>query len=195
MPQESSAKWLADLAAGKEQVVSEFVSAFGPALERIAADRMSPALQRRVGADDVFQSVCRTFFRRVQTGKFSLPDRDSLWRLLCAITLNKVRLHARFHSADKRRASLETDNRQSSLENVVNASVSPEEAAEFADELTHLIASLGETEGRLVQLKMEGISHAEIAEQLCCTERTVGRLLVKVQGQLKNLLPTASPEE
>ncbi len=63
------------------------------------------------------------------------------------------------------------------------------EAVAFADEMSHLIASVGETEGRLLQLKMEGRSHAEIAEELQCTERTVGRLLVKTQKKLAELIP------
>ena len=186
----ASLEWLQKLAAGDEYVVSEFVSAFGPALERIAADKMSPALQRRVGADDVFQSVCRTFFRRVQGGLFTLPDRESLWRLLCAITLNKVRLHARFHSTQKR-GSLR-DGGSPPAASIPAVGVSPEEAAEFADEMSHLIESLGETEGKLVKLRMEGYSHAEIAERLMCTERTVGRLLLKTQNRLTGLMSAST---
>ena len=189
---EASESWLEQLVDGDESVVAEFVSAFGPALERIAADRMSPALRRRVGADDVFQSVCRTFFRRAQGGEFSLPDRESLWRLLCAITLNKVRLHARFHSAKKRGALRDGSDLSDAADITPDTQVSPEEAAEFADELSHLIDSLGETEGRLIRLKMEGYSHAEIAEQLTCTERTVGRLLVRTQEKLNELMRAAS---
>jgi RNA polymerase sigma-70 factor, ECF subfamily len=186
----ASGEWLQKLVDGDEQVVTEFLEAFAPALERIAADRMSPALLRRVGADDVLQSVCRTFFRRAKSGSFTLPDRESLWRLLCAITLNKVRLQARFHSA-KRRGELR-DGGSEAIGQLSGESpsteVSPDEAAEFADQMSHLINSLGQTEGRLVQLKMEGHSHAEIADALQCTERTVGRLLSKVQARLTELM-------
>lgn len=190
MPDDQSSNvWLQQLVAGDDLVVGEFVSAFGPALERIAADKMSPALQRRVGADDVFQSVCRTFFRRAQGGQFTLPDRESLWRLLCAITLNKVRLYARFQGAQKRGSLRDAGDAEAAAP---STEISPDEAAEFADELTHLIESLGDTEGQLVKLKMEGYSHAEIADQLRCTERTVGRLLVKAQEKLKELMPPSA---
>lgn len=185
--EESSNTWLQQLVSGDDQVVGEFVAAFGPALERIAADKMSPALQRRVGADDVFQSVCRTFFRRAQGGQFTLPDRESLWRLLCAITLNKVRLYARFQGAQKRGSLRDAGNAEAAAA-TPSAEISPVEAAEFADEMTHLIESLGETEGKLLKLKIEGYSHAEIAEQLMCTERTVGRLLIRTQHKLTELM-------
>jgi len=182
--------WLRNLAAGDESAVGEFLAAYGPALERIAADRMSPALQRRVGADDVFQSVCRTFFRRARSGSFTLPDRESLWRLLCAITLNKVRKQARRYGARKRGALGDCTVDDTTDSPVIGDStgVSHEEAVEFADHLAHLIRSLGETEGKLLELKMQGHSHEEIAAKLNCSERTVGRILIRVQNDLQKML-------
>ena len=176
--------WLNDLVHGRGTAAEDFIKAFGPALERIAAKNMTPALQQRVGPDDVFQSVCRTFFRRAQQGQFAVPDRESLWRLLCAITLNKVRMQARFHSAQRRgaleSASLEQDDAQ-------HPGVSVEEAVEFADAFGKILSSLGSAEGDVIRLKLDGYSHAEIAEQLQCTERTVGRLLVKARAALGDM--------
>lgn len=187
MPQdfEPNENWLHDLVHGRGTAAEDFVAAFGPALEKIAASNMTPALQQRVGADDVFQSVCRTFFRRAAQGQFAVPDRDSLWRLLCAITLNKVKMQARFHSA-QRRGRLES----ASLEqhDAVQSGVSVEQAVEFADEFDRLLHSLGEAEGRVIRLKLDGHSHAEIADRLQCTERTVGRLLVKSRTALSAML-------
>lgn len=187
-----SVRWLQKLAAGDDRVVAEFLEAYGPPLERIAGDRMSPALARRVGTDDVLQSVCRTFFRRAQSGEFTLPDRDSLWRLLCAITLNKVRRQARVHGAVRRGGLRDTvgEAGDRAAGQAPSREVPPDQALVFADQLAFLIESLGETEGRLLQLKMDGHSHAEIAERLNCTERTVGRLLVRCQQRLKELLPS-----
>ena len=189
MPDESSNQWLNDLIEGKGEAAGEFVRAFGPALQKIAASNMTPALQRKVGADDVFQSVCRTFFRRANDGHFTLPDRDSLWRLLCAITLNKVRMHSRFFSAMKRGPLEATPIEENSA---AAKEVSVEDAAAFADEFAKLMQSLGPTEGELIRLKIEGYSHAEIAERLSCTERTVGRLLVKSRQILKEQLAEPS---
>jgi len=182
---EPDENWLNDLVHGRGTAAEDFVAAFGPALEKIAARNMTPALQQRVGADDVFQSVCRTFFRRAAEGQFAVPDRDSLWRLLCAITLNKVKMQARFHSA-QRRGRLES----ASLENedARQSGVSVEQAVEFADEFARLLESLPDAEGRVIRLKLDGHSHSEIAAQLQCTERTVGRLLVKARVGLASML-------
>ena len=182
-----SSLWLQQLVDGEPDVVASFIAQYGPAIERIAANRISPALGQRVGADDVFQSVCRTFFRRAQSGQFTFPDRESLWRLLCAITLNKVRNQARFHKAQKRGTGQEVGSEATAMQ--PSGEASPEEAAEFADEIAHLISGLGETESRVVQMKMEGHSHADIANELNCTVRTVGRLLVKVRNRLEEQMP------
>lgn len=179
-------EWLDDLIHGRGDAAEEFVQAFGPALQKIAASNMTPALQRRVGADDVFQSVCRTFFRRAQEGEFTVPDRESLWRLLCAITLNKVRMTARFHNAQKR-GSLEPA--AFSNDSAIQRGVTVEDAVEFADEFGRILASLGSSEAEVLRLKLDGFSHAEIAEKLQCTERTVGRLLVKARTVLAEMMP------
>lgn|GEM_PF-3768995 len=54
-------------------------------------------LRRRVGSDDIVQSVFKTFFRRMAHGQFDVPDADALWRLMCSITLTKARRAARDH--------------------------------------------------------------------------------------------------
>ncbi|MCR9198546.1 MAG: sigma-70 family RNA polymerase sigma factor [Planctomycetaceae bacterium] len=177
--------WLNDLVQGRGTAAEDFVAAFGPGLEKIAASNMTPALQQRVGADDVFQSVCRTFLRRAAQGQFAVPDRDSLWRLLCAITLNKVRMQARFHSA-QRRGRMESTPLEAG--DARQTGVTAEQAVEFADEFAKLLESLPEAEGRIIRLKLDGHSHTEIATKLQCTERTVGRLLVKARAALASML-------
>ncbi len=79
------------LRAGENSSVREFCDRYGGIMRPVADKHLSPKVKRRVEADDVVQSVFRTFFRRAKVGQFQLPDSDSLWRLLCAITLTKVR--------------------------------------------------------------------------------------------------------
>jgi len=92
-----SREWIAKLVQGDPQVTAEFWELYGDRLVRVAERHLGARLQRREGPDDVVQSVCRTFWRRAQKGMFELADSDSLWRLLCAITVTKVRQKARFH--------------------------------------------------------------------------------------------------
>src|SRR5438270_12388062 len=87
---------------GDQGVAFEFWRQYGEALHRLADRNLAPGLRRRVGPEDIVQSACRTFLRRAQVGEFQLPDSEALWRLLCAITLTKVREQTRFHLRKKR---------------------------------------------------------------------------------------------
>ena len=101
----SEADWdkiVAGLRSGDPQICREFWLKYSPLLEGVAFRQLSSRVQRRVGPDDVVQSACRTFFRRVSFGQFDLPDADALWRLICAITVTKARRVARDQSRKKR---------------------------------------------------------------------------------------------
>ena len=90
--------WVRALVEGDEQVAGQFWDQYGHRLQGLAAEYLTTRLYRREGPDDIVQSVCRTFLRRARIGQFELHDSESLWRLLCAITVNKVRQKARFHA-------------------------------------------------------------------------------------------------
>src|SRR5215211_5940267 len=90
------------LRGGDHQVLQEFWDQYGPQLHRLAEKNLPAGLRRRVGPEDVVQSACRTFLRRAREGEFRLDDSAALWRLLCAITLTKVREQTRFHLRQKR---------------------------------------------------------------------------------------------
>jgi RNA polymerase sigma factor (sigma-70 family) len=189
-----STTWLRQLVAGNDEVVAEFWQHYGDGLQRLAASRMAPALRQRVGAEDIVQSVCRTFFRRSREGEFEFGATDDLWRLLCAITLTKVRQHARFHYQEKRQLSRERpldDARPGSAARRVEpvaAGPTPAEVVEFTDQLQHLLSGLSDEERQMVQLRIEGRQQAEIAGELGCSERTVRRLFSGVKTRWEQML-------
>lgn len=186
--------WVRRLAKGDPEVVEEFWGEYGARLQGLASEYLTTRLYRRVGPEDVVQSVCRTFLRRAQIGQFQLTDSESLWRLLCAITLTKVREKARFHRRQKR-----SFDRERHFEPAAGDSGGPElqpeapqptpaEAVEFADQLDQLLSGMDEEERRLVELKLEQFTNQEIADKLGCSERTVRRILKRVQRRLRRLL-------
>jgi RNA polymerase sigma factor (sigma-70 family) len=179
--------WVRQLVAGDEHVMQEFWHEYAPSLERLAHSRMTPALQRRVGAEDVVQSVCRTFLRRAQQGEFKLAASES-WRLLCAITLTKVRQHARFHFRQKRGLDREVslgsgigDTSAGHAEPAAREHVSPADALAFADQMSSLLGKLNDEERKIVEWKLEGLTHDEVAARLQCSERTIRRLLERIE--------------
>lgn len=179
--------------AGDPLTERQFWDQYGPLLQRIAEKHMADRLRRRVDPEDVVQSACRTFFRRAQGGLLTLTDSESLWRLLCAITLTKIRQQARFHQRKKRGMDQEVHAAPGSEDSASDFDLAfrgpgPEEEAAFADHFENLMASLDEEERKIVELKLQNCTHDEIAEQLGTSERTVRRLVKKVQAKLAEAL-------
>src|SRR5262245_24550343 len=95
--------WLIQgLRQGDPQAVRVFCERYGPLLQQVAAKHLPAGLRRRVGPETISASACRSFLRRAQADEFQLPDCESLWRLLTAITLTKAREQIRFHRRQKR---------------------------------------------------------------------------------------------
>lgn len=177
--------FLRGLREGDSAACEAFWSRYGAALEGIAARQLSARLKQRVGPDDIVQSVCRTFFRRMAGGQFDVPDADALWRLMCSITITKARRAARDHRRLKR--GMQQEMRLGDPGGTTGAPEpaadveGPESGLELADQLDALIRGLGDEECQVLDLKMNNMDNEQIAAQLGCSERTVRRLVNKIQ--------------
>ena len=180
---------LAGLRSGDDDACAEFWNAYGPILENVADKQLSGRMRRRVGSDDIVQSACRTFFRRVSQGQFDLPDAEALWRLICSITLNKARRAARDQSRQRRSIDREQDiDARAHGETAPSANLeanapSPFDAAELADQMEALLSSLNEQECVMLDLKLQQFTNDEIAEKVGCSERTVRRVIKRLQDE------------
>ena len=169
--------------AGRPESLHTFFSRYGPALERLAARAIEPGLRRRFGPETIAQSVCRTFLRRAAGNEFELADGDSLWRLLCAIALTKVREKARFHLRQKRGVNREVPLR-SAAALAFNSGPSAEDEVLFADQFEHILETLEDEQRQILELRLEGLTQEEIATRMACSERTVRRLLRRLEDRL-----------
>lgn len=192
--QDRFGQWIAGLRQGDSLAAHDFWNQYGPLLHQIADRHLADGVRRRVGPEDVVQSACRTFLRRAKQGEFRLEDSESLWRLLCAITLTKVREQTRFHMRQKRGLDQEKHAPALSGEGgdsafgLVAPGPTPEEAAAFSDQFQALLAELDDEERNIVALKLEDCTHDEVAEKLGCSERTVRRVLKRVQAKLQRMM-------
>ena len=71
----------------------------------------------------------KPLLRRAGGGEFRFAGSEDLWRLLCAITLNKVRRQARFHLRQKRGLQRESAMDSSFSWSPADPAPSPDEAA------------------------------------------------------------------
>jgi RNA polymerase sigma-70 factor (ECF subfamily) len=199
---ESEDRWgrlIDGLRRGDPAVVREFWEQYGAMLHRVADRHLAEGMRRRVGPEDVVQSVCRTFFRRAQGNQFQLEDSEQLWRLLCAITLTKIREQTRYHLRQKRGLAQEqhaapADDSSAAGFDLAAPGPSPAEAAEFADQFEQLLGSLDEEERQILDLKLQDCTHEEVAQRLGCSERTVRRVVKRLQSRLSRTFDVAEGE-
>jgi len=189
------------LRRGDVAAVAEFCRRYGPMIERLAERRLSAPLKRRIGAEDVAQSVCRTFIRRAGEGQFELCEGDGLWGLLCAIALTKIREQTRFHLRQKRSLrderhldSVAADGERKMPESA-DSGPTPDAIAEVADTFDKLLAGFDEEERRIIELKLQDYTQEEIAERMQCSDRTIRRFLKRVQDRLSNMLTETAADD
>ena len=144
---------------------------------------MSSALSQRMDAEDVVQSVFRTFFRRASGGQYQVPTGDELWKLLLVISLNKVRAAGQHHHAAKRDAAISV-----SLSD--QDSLSPQAQDDFARSLLELsisevISELPDSAQRVVELRIQGHEVGQISEITKRSKRTVERILQHFRSEMQ----------
>lgn len=171
---------------GDDQACQQFWDHYGPLIENVAARHLSPGMNRRVGPQSIQISACRTFFRRAQDGEFEFRDADSLWRLLCTITLNKVREKKRFHL--RKRRTLRAEEGINELIEVAGREPTPADEVAFNDELQEIMTSFDDMESSVVEMRLQKYTNDEIAERLECSERTVRRMMKRIQSKLQPML-------
>jgi RNA polymerase sigma factor (sigma-70 family) len=94
---------LAQVRAGDQAACETIVAVYGPLVIREAANRLgSSELKRALDAEDVCQSVLKSFLWRAARGQYVCNGPDDLVRLLVVMTRNKVATQA---NRQKRRAA------------------------------------------------------------------------------------------
>jgi DNA-directed RNA polymerase specialized sigma24 family protein len=124
----------------------------------------------------------KTFFRRAPEGRFpKLSDRNSLWSLLAAITLNKAT------SLQRRQFAEQRDRRRlKSLETMLENGPSDELLDSVIDEGNLLLDALSDESLKTVaRLRMGGYTNQEIADQMGISLATVKRKLSVIRRYLE----------
>lgn len=192
LEEESSFQLLVRLESDDEDAAKDLFDRYANRLAALAHQRLSGKMKRRVDADDIVQSVYRSFFRRAEENRFVLRRSGDLWRLLAAITVAKVKGQVEFHSAAKRSLSEEE-----SQQHIVGYSVSadavcneptPETASQLIEEFESLLAKQPEIHRSIIELAMQNLSIDEIAFDVCRSKRTVRRAIQQFRDDLENCL-------
>jgi RNA polymerase sigma-70 factor (ECF subfamily) len=184
----ASRQLLVRLQEGESVAAGEILDRYTTRLIGLARKRLSPKLARRIDPEDVVQSAYRSFFRAADRASLHVNENGDLWRLLAAITLNKLRMQARRHRAARRNLDREEfpdrDDGKLMIADQLTESPSPEQAALIAEQVELLMRGLVERQRYGLELRLQGFLIEEIAQKLECSERTVRRWLDQIKAQL-----------
>lgn len=191
--QEQSAELLARYRSGDEQAADELFHRYIDRLTLLARTRLSSRLSGRTDPEDVVMSAYRSFFIGIQAGRFSLHRSGDLWRLLVSITIHKLYRQVRRHTAGRRSVD-----REQSLESLKPESLpidqrdpTPEEVVVLSDELEAIFVRLNAFQRRVLELRLQGESIADIAAATDRAERSVRRALQFIRELLTARLESA----
>ena len=163
------------------------------------ADELLHLVRRRLGrrarvrtdAEDVLQSVYKSFCLRQQKGEYDLNDRDDLWRLLVSMARNKAANAATHHSRrkrDYRREHADTnaatscgDGAAPTMERLPDAKPTALEVVAMEETIRERLECLPEDLRALATRKLAGFTNEEVAAEWNRTVRTVERKLARVR--------------
>jgi RNA polymerase sigma-70 factor (ECF subfamily) len=171
--------------AGDQQAARELFDRYVDRLLALAHRRLDHRLAGRVDAEDIVQSVFRTFFHRAKENRFDVKDPDDISKLLFRITIHKTLRQIAFHRRGKRDAQLEAGAHREGDELLMEqfaGEPTPEEAATLVDEMEHFLSQLKPEERQILEMRMEGYNNQEISEKMDISDRKIRRLLERLRG-------------
>lgn len=185
---DSVTRWLAGVKDGDGADIERIWSRYFSRLARLAGTKLPTHGRRAFDEEDVALSAFQSFCDQANRGQFPrLDDRNDLWRILATLTARKAIVAMRRQTRKKRgggkvmgESGLATPGSRETagLAEFCKDEPTPQAAAEFADQLDHLLQKLADPTLKTIALrKLEGFSSADIAAELGVTTRTVDRKL------------------
>jgi DNA-directed RNA polymerase specialized sigma24 family protein len=198
MPTEDSfADIMTRLRAGDEDAAAQVFRRFTHRLVALARAQLDNRLRHKVDPEDVLQSVYKSFFLRHAHGQLTLAGWDGLWALLALITARKCgRWAEHFHAARrdvKAEVAAAGGADESGVIEAFSAEPSPAEAVMLSELVEQLLRDLGQRDGEILTLALQGYSAAEISSQLVRPARTVYRVLGRIKARLEAAPADAPP--
>ncbi|MFL5331521.1 MAG: RNA polymerase sigma factor [Gemmataceae bacterium] len=167
---------------GQGQAATAIYLRYAHRLRGLVDKQKGADLAGRLDADDIVQSVFRTFFRRAAAGHYDVPEGDELWKLFLVIGLNKLRSAATHHRAAKRD---------------IRRTTSPSDAATVASKdddvaltvlqmvIDDVLSRLPVGHRRFVEMRIEGHEIADISRETGRARRSIERVLQEFRDRLR----------
>jgi RNA polymerase sigma-70 factor (ECF subfamily) len=161
---------LARAAEGDAAAMDELVRQYEPKVRLVARVLLGPALRPYLDSADLAQSVHKSIVLGLRDHKFQVDGADQLVGLALTVLRRKAAKHWRKLQRQRRLSGDGSARSTDSLPGVLTALSSPDgdpaAEAQFRDQMDHLCGHLDEAERRILDLRLDGHTPAEIADQL-----------------------------
>jgi RNA polymerase sigma factor (sigma-70 family) len=192
--QDTSAELLQRYRDGDQRAAERLFFRYVGRLTLLARSRLSPTLAARTDPEDIVLSAYRSFFVGARDGRFTLSRSGDLWRLLFAITLHKLYRQARKQRAERRALAASEYEAAATSQPDFSREPSPDEAIALADEMEALLSKLDPFARRVLELRLQDRSLAEISQSLGRCERTIRRTLAAIRQHLSERCEQATED-
>ena len=180
--------WIDQLADKNQQAAEQLWQHVAVRLQEFAAQKLDVQTRRHYDEQDAANSAFHSLCHGLADGRLEARNRDALWGLLAVITSRKISAQQRHIHRQKRGSGAVrgesgfVDLGAAGINAVVGDQSPPDELAEVSESCAQLLDALpDDTMKRIVLLKFQRATNAEIAGELKCTERTVERKLERIR--------------
>lgn len=184
---------LARARQGDAAALAELARRYEPEVRLVAHVQLGPALRPHLDSMDLVQSVHRSLMLGLRAGKFDVDSPDRLVALALTLVRRKVARKWRHLRRQQRLSTVPGgDHLARTLESLTASDPDPAHAAQANDALRRLCADMDGTERRMIELRLEGHSTAEVARKLGLDADVLRVHLSRLRLRLRNCLV---PEE
>ncbi len=177
---------IAGVKGGDEEAALRIWNHYVERLVAVAQRRLEGIRQGAADGEDVVQEAFFSLIRGAQAGRFRrLEDRSDLWQILVMLTGRKAAKARDREQALKRGggkvlgesafARLGADGWPAGIAQAIEATPTPADLDELASSCEHLLMQLDDGQRQVALWRLEGYSHAEIADRVGKSIRWVER--------------------
>jgi RNA polymerase sigma-70 factor (ECF subfamily) len=153
---------------GDEEAVAQLLLHYEKEVQRTARALLSRSLRSYLEPADLVQSVHRTLLHCLRQDKIEITSPEKLCALAVTVARRKIIQHWRHQECERRfhQALAETEAPGALATVGPSPAPDPVRTAEYQELLQQVRESLDETERRVVELRLQGYSTAEVAREL-----------------------------
>jgi RNA polymerase sigma factor (sigma-70 family) len=154
---------------GDEDALAELSRQYEPKVRVVARVLLGPALRPYLDSVDLVQSVHKSLMLGLRRNQYDISDPDKLVALTLTMLRRKAARHWRRLQRQQRlsgAAAADSSTLADVLTSLSSSGSDPARDAEFRDQVRHVCRHLDETERRILELRSQDYTTAEVAEQV-----------------------------